>query len=244
VYGIALTSAKLLIYNVEMALPRNHPVRLFFGAFHANPASLRAQGSNSRSHPRVYRIVTRASWLALPALIAVSFGAASSAYVSAHEKLDHIESDRLPPGTRVQLSAGELTAYVQHEAPTVTDGVRNLDLQLVAPGVAKGSALIDFAKVQRSQGNAPGWLMTKLLQGERPVSVTARIRSAAGTATVDVQRVEISGIVIDGRTLDFLIDNILLPLYPNAVVGRPFELGHHIEKLDVQPRAVGIIIGR
>jgi hypothetical protein len=35
-----------------------------------------------------------------------------------------------------------------------------------------------------------------------------------------------------------------LPLYPNAVVGRPFELGHHIERLDVQARAVGIVIGR
>jgi hypothetical protein len=86
--------------------------------------------------------------------------------------------------------------------------------------------------------------MSKLLEGERPVSVTARIRSAGGTATVDVERVEISGIVIDGRTLDFLIENILLPLYPNAVVGRPFELGHRIERLDVEPRAVGVVIGR
>jgi hypothetical protein len=28
------------------------------------------------------------------------------------------------------------------------------------------------------------------------------------------------------------------------VVGRPFELGHHIEKLDLQPAAVGVVIGR
>jgi hypothetical protein len=82
------------------------------------------------------------------------------------------------------------------------------------------------------------------LEGERPVSVTARIRSAGGRATVDVQRVEISGIAIDGRTLDFLVQNVLLPQYPNAVLGRPFELGHHIEKLDVQPAAVGVVIGR
>jgi hypothetical protein len=44
--------------------------------------------------------------------------------------------------------------------------------------------------------------------------------------------------------LDFLIQNVLLTQYPNAVVGRPFELGHHIEKLDVQPAAVGVVIGR
>jgi hypothetical protein len=33
-------------------------------------------------------------------------------------------------------------------------------------------------------------------------------------------------------------------MYPDAVVGRPFDLGHHIQALDVQPRAVGVVIGR
>lgn len=191
--------------------------------------------------------MTRATWWALPVLVAAacaSVGAAYDNYQSAQEKFSRIESDRLRAGSRLELTAGELTAYVEHTVPTVTDGVRNPNLQLIAPGVAKGTALIDFAKVQRSQGHQPGWLMSKLLEGERPVSVTARIRSSGGMATVNVERVEISGIVIDGRTLNFLIDNILLPLYPNAVVGRPFELGHRIERLDVEPRAVGIVIGR
>lgn len=180
----------------------------------------------------------------MPVLFAASLGAAYSDYQSAQDKFDRIESDRLRAGSRVELTASELTAYVEHTVPTVTEGVRNPRLQLVGPEVAKATALIDFAKVQRSQGHPPGWLMSKLLEGERPVSVTARIRSSGGHATVDVQRVEISGIVIDGRTLDFLIDNILLPLYPNAVVGRPFELGHRIERLDVEPRGVGVVIGR
>jgi hypothetical protein len=86
--------------------------------------------------------------------------------------------------------------------------------------------------------------MSKLLDGDRTVSVTAHIHSAGGRATVDIQRVEISGIAVDGRTLDFLIQNILLPLYPDAVVGRPFELGHRIEKVDVGPAAVDVLIGR
>jgi len=94
---------------------------------------------------------------------------------------------------------------------------------------------MDFGKLRRAHGYQTGWLMSKLLDGDRPVSVTARIRSAGGRATVDLQRVEISGVAIDGRTLDFLIENILLPLYPDAVVGRPFELGHRIERLEVGP---------
>ena len=126
----------------------------------------------------------------------------------------------------------------------VTGGVRQPKLSLLRPEVAQGTALINFAELRRSQGNPPGWLMSHLLDGERPVSVTARIRSAAGHATVDVISVQISGVTLDGKTLDFLIQHFLLPMYPDAAVGRPFELGDRIEKLDVQPSGVRVLIGR
>ena len=180
-------------------------------------------------------------WALAPVLLAAAgLTAAVDHYVSAKQKFDQIESNRLRPGSRVTLSPQELDAWAAHEAPS---GVRNPRLELQA-GVAKGNALIDFGRVRRAQGRPPGWLMSKLLDGERPVSVTARIRSANGQATVDVERVEISGIAIDGGTLDFLIQNVLLPLYPDAKVGRPFQLGHRIERLDVGAGAVGVVIGR
>lgn len=174
-------------------------------------------------------------------LFAGALAAAYNNYDSAKQKLDRIESDRLRGGTRVELSAPEMTAWVAHEAP---QGVRDPRIQLVAPEVASCAALIDFNKLQRAQGYEPNWLMSKLLSGERPVTVTARIRSARGHATVDVEKVEISGVTIDGKTLDFLIQNFVLPLYPDAAVGRPFELGHRIERLDVQPTSVGVVIGK
>jgi hypothetical protein len=174
-------------------------------------------------------------------LIAVATAAGFDSYTSARQKLDSIDSDRLPPGARVRLTSQELDAYAAHEAP---DGVRNLRLELPEPGVAKGSAVVDFGRVRRSQGHPPGWLLAMVLNGERPVSVTARIRSGGGTATVDIQRVEISGMVIDGATLDFLIQNVLLPLYPTAVVGRQFELGHRVDRLEVQRGSVDVVIGR
>ena len=86
--------------------------------------------------------------------------------------------------------------------------------------------------------------MAYLLDGERPVTITARIRSSGGTATVDVQQVEISGVTIEGRMLDFLIHSYVMQAYPDAKIGAPFALGHRIERLDVQPSAVGIVIGR
>jgi hypothetical protein len=201
---------------------------------------------NCRGLPNVYRIVKmRLAW-AIPLVCSAVLGtaycdAADSDYVSAVRKMDSIESDQLKPGTRVIFTPAELNAFAEKEAPA---GVRNPRLQLAAAETVTGTALVDFGKVRRAQGGSPGWLMSKLLDGERQVSVTARIRSSAGQATVDVLRVEISGITIDGGTLEFLIQNVLLPLYPSAVVSRPFELGHRMERLDVGTRSVAVAIGR
>ena len=170
-----------------------------------------------------------------------TLGAAPNDYLSAKQKFDLIEGGSLRTGSRVELSVRELDAYAERQVP---EGVRNPHLQLVAPGVATGVAMVDFGKLRRALGYQTGWLMSKLLDGDRPLSVTARIRSAGGRATVDLQRVEISGVVVDGRTLDFLIQNILMPLYPDAVLGSPFELGHRIEKVDVEPAGIAVLIGR
>jgi hypothetical protein len=177
----------------------------------------------------------------VPVLVGCTLGAIPADYASAKQKFELIQGERLRPGARVVLSMAELTAYAEREVPA---GVRNPRLQVVSPGVATGTALVDFGKVRRAQGYQPGWLMSRLLDGERPVSVTARIVADGGKATVEVQRVEISGLEIDGRTLEFLIQNFLIPMYPDAAVGRPFEMGHRIQKLEIQPAAVGVLIGK
>ena len=190
----------------------------------------------------VYSGVKFRLWWAIALLLGLAtLGAAPNDYLSAKQKFDSIENGRLKAGSRVELSVRELDAYAEQSVPV---GVRDPRLQLPAPGVATGIAMVDFGKLRRALGYQTGWLMSKLLDGDRTVSVTAHIHSAGGRATVDIQRVEISGIAVDGRTLDFLIQNILLPLYPDAVVGRPFELGHRIEKVDVGPAAVDVLIGR
>jgi hypothetical protein len=177
-------------------------------------------------------------------LIPLWLAAATGDYEAVRKKIDLIEADRLAPGHRVELTAAELNAYVAREvAEAVPDGVRDPRVQL-GDRTATATALIDFGKLRRAQGSQPGWLLGKLLDGERPVRVTAAIRSSGGTATVDVQSVEVAGMVIEGRALDFLIDNFLIPRYPDAAIGRPFELGHRIDRLEVQPSAVGVVIGK
>jgi hypothetical protein len=176
--------------------------------------------------------------LAVPILLVSS----RSEYQSAQRKFELIESERLRPGSRVALSQRELNAYAEEELPKIVpQGVREPKLEL-GTGTATGSALIDFLKLRSAQGNPPGWLMRQMLQGEHPVTVKASIDSSNGRATVNVQSVDISGITIEGRMLDYLIQNYLLPYYPDAKVGQPFELSHRIERLDVQPARVDVIL--
>lgn len=165
--------------------------------------------------------------------------AALGGYATAKHKLDLIDSDSLRPGVRMVLTLAEINAYAAGEAP---EGVRDTRIRIPAAGEAIGSATVDFLKLRQAQGATPGWLASKLLTGERPVSVTARLHSSDGYATVDIEQVTISGVTIDGRTLEFLIQDVLLPLYPDAAVGRPFELGHRIQSLDLTTAGVTVRI--
>src|SRR5436189_283436 len=53
-----------------------------------------------------------------------------------------------------------------------------------------------------------------------------------------------SRVTIDGKMLDYLIQHYLIPQFPEAKVGQPFELAHHIDRLEVTPDAVGVVLGR
>jgi hypothetical protein len=179
---------------------------------------------------------------AVVGLLLPLLGAPSSDYLSCKRKFDLIESERLRPGSRITLTSRELNAYVAAEvAQYGAGGVRNPQLEL-GDGSASGTALIDFVKLQQAAGKPPGWMMSRLLAGERPVRVTARIQSGSGRAQVDVERVEISGVVIDGKMLDYLVQHYLVPEFPEAKVGQPFELAHRIDHLEVKPEAVGVVV--
>jgi hypothetical protein len=168
--------------------------------------------------------------------------AASPEYLSFKKKFDLIRADRAPAGSKVALTAAELNAFVRAEAPNVAkEGIREPRLEL-GHGRATGRAYVDFPKLRRSQGKPMGWFLSKLLAGERPVRVDARIVSSAGRASVEVDRVEVSGIPLTGGALDYVIRNYLWSYYPDAQIGKPFDLAHGIDRLEVQPTAVNVVI--
>ena len=136
----------------------------------------------------------------------------------------------------------ELNAWARVKAPQeVPEGFRQPRIEL-GSNSANGYALIDFLKVRHASGVETNWLLAKLIQGEKPVKVSARFQSAKGRATVYLQRVEVGGLAVSGPTLDFLINTFFLPLYPNAKINEPFELEDRIDRIEVTPAGVQIYI--
>jgi hypothetical protein len=180
-------------------------------------------------------------WLAIAGVAAATLAESESA----RRKFDLIERGCAIPGARVDFTSGELNAWTRVQARTrIPQGLRNPRLEFAA-GRVTGYADIDFLKLrQTATGEAPGWLMRNLLAGERPVVVSARIQSANGRARVDVERVEISGVPIEGAVLDFLIENFVRPLFPDARVSEWFGLSYQVDHFNVGPQGVSVFAGR
>jgi hypothetical protein len=163
---------------------------------------------------------------------------------SVERKFEQISEERLPPGTRVTITERELNVYLRHNQTNLAGkGVRDAFVNLATMRV-EGSAIINFLKLrQAANAERPNWLMRQMLNGERPVEVQTRLFSRNGRATVEIQKVSISGVEISGDTLDVLINRFVKPWYPDAQVNEPFELGYNIERLEVRQKAVDIYIG-
>jgi hypothetical protein len=180
-----------------------------------------------------------------PALFAaLALGAAPSAeYQRAAQKIELIRADKAAKRSTVSFTPAEINAYAAYELlAAVPAGARNPRVQLRAGG-ATGTAMLDFVALRTAQGEPPGRLMAWLLGGERPVAVTVRLRSSGGWCTVFVDSVEISGIPVRGAMLDWLIENYLLPRYPEAKIGKPFQLEHNVDRIEVSAGGVRVVMG-
>ncbi len=178
-------------------------------------------------------------------LAACTLFASRSDYLSIKQKFRAIQSGQAARGARVPLPSSELNAYVQTELPKVApQGIRRPIVELIGNNTARGTAYINFMKVQNGRGQAPGWMMRNLLDGEHEVVVTANVTSANGSAVVHLTRVEIGGIPVEGAALNFLVDNYLLPNYPEAKIGRPFQLDYNMDRLEVKPGIAYVVLRR
>lgn len=174
--------------------------------------------------------------------LANAASAVSPAYYSARHKLDVIEQDRAPANALYTFSKAEIEAWAAVEIPQeIPEGFRNATIDL-GNNVATGHTLIDFMRLRQARGAPKSWFIDKLLEGERPVSVTVEVRSANGMCTVFLRGVEISGMSATGSVLDFLVKNFFLTQYPEAKINEPFRMEHRVDSVVVRPIGVYVKI--
>lgn len=178
-------------------------------------------------------------------LLALGCAVVALAATGAAVKFHALAVGAYPLGSRVPITTSEFNAYLRAETPIlIGPGVRNARIETDNGSIARGYVDIDFLKVRQAHGEQPNWLMSQLLAGERPVAITVRITSANGKCRVDVLRVSVSGVVAEGRTLDFLIRNFVIPTFPDVKVGEYFALDYNIDHLEIRPGVVVVVLRR
>jgi hypothetical protein len=161
---------------------------------------------------------------------------------SAARKLAQIQAGRSQRGAIVQFSIREINAYAQSRIPIYApEGVRDAKLVL-GPGTVTGTAVVDFLKLRHAAGTETNWVISRLIEGQRPVRITAHVQSSRGTATVFVDRVEISGVAVAGTPLDMLIETFLRPMFPDAKINQPFRLRYGVDHLAVMPSGLQVFV--
>ncbi|MEQ1886611.1 MAG: hypothetical protein ABL967_16220 [Bryobacteraceae bacterium] len=169
--------------------------------------------------------------------------AADSNLSRARLKLDAIEAGRIQPGYRVTFTEAEVNAWAADQAARRYDGISGARIRLGA-GTVNASAMIDFIRMRRAEGAETFPALAQLLEGQRPARLDLRVQSNGGYATISPTRLEISNVALTGGALDFLIEKLVLPLFPDTEVNRPFELREGIERIEVVPGALRVVMKR
>jgi hypothetical protein len=178
-------------------------------------------------------------WLLLLIITASTLLAADPLATSAQKKLDSISDRKLKRGAVVTLSPREVNAWIHEKAvKAFPQGIRNDHIDL-GPGTTEGNALVDLMKLAKGNVNP---LIARLVEGERPLKIAIRVESANGRATVFLTHVELSGVAIDGSILDFLIKHFVQPKYPDIKINEPIDLDFNMERIEIQPTGVRILI--
>jgi hypothetical protein len=179
--------------------------------------------------------------LLLSALCVPALFGADSALQSANAKMDKLSNEKAKRGEVIVFSPAEIDAWVRDEVPkAVSQGIREPKVEL-GQDTALTSALVDLVKIEQARGKTPG-MVSKMFAGERPLKVALRIESAGGKCTVFVTRVELGGASLEGTVLNLLISTFFTPLYPDAKIGQPFDIGYNIDRIELRPDGIRVAI--
>jgi hypothetical protein len=162
---------------------------------------------------------------------------------SARQKLDRIAERKLAPGASLVLSEDEINSYLRYDyAPKLPAGVSEPYFRL-EPDHVKAGAMVDFLEWQVQKGASPGLLLSWLLRGKRRVEGVGRYTSADSYGRTDIESVKIDGIPISAQAVTFLIENLVAPRFPGAVVGRSVPLDYNLKQVRIE-RGRAVVVAR
>lgn len=169
---------------------------------------------------------------------------ATDDFASIQRKMDEIVKEHVKRGERIQMPQRELAAYLRAQADAIAPkAVHNTKVEPFEGG-GNVSANVNFLELNKARGGQSNWMMEKMLDGERLVKVTVHVQTEHGKARVNVDRVEVGGAAIQGAPLDYLIEHYVRPQFPNAKVDQWFTMDHRIDRIEIHPAGVTVIIAR
>ena len=216
--------------------PQAHPARIFLKrcrAIFAPKAPTSGRTINKR-------VVLKAA--VAFALAAFPLSSADPDYESAEAKLDSIGDYQLKPGAVVLFTPKEINAWARVAVPeNVPEGIRDERIDL-GVDTANAHAVVDFLRMRQAQGKTTIPLLGALIEGERPLTISVRLESGGGRCTVYLTRVEVGGVSAEGALLDFLVKTFFLPLFPDAKINEPFDLGYDMDRVEIRPDGIRVTI--
>ncbi len=170
--------------------------------------------------------------------------AADPLYESARRKLDLIEAGKVPRGSVINFPQQEINAWARVRVPEIVpEGLRDMRVEL-GMNTAAGYAIVNFLKMRQAQGTSTNWLISKIIEGERPLKVSVRLESGGGRCTVYLTGVDLSNVSANKTVLDFLLNTFFRPLYPDAKINEPFDLDYNIDRIEIRPTGARVTIKR
>src|SRR5580704_16973785 len=110
--------------------------------------------------------------LALTILFVPVLIAGDQYFQSAEAKLDTIEGGKAKRGSIIVFSLQEINSWARYKVPEIVpQGIRDQRVTLGNDG-GTAYALMDFLKMRHAEGKATNWIMARMIQGERPVTIS------------------------------------------------------------------------
>ena len=164
------------------------------------------------------------------------------AAAEASRKIDRIREAHESGASFGELRLTELEAnsYVAYElAPDIPAGVSQITLQFT-PGRMSGSTVVDFDRLKRGLSTPPNPVADFLLRGVHTIGAEGSVSGRNGIGQFQLERVLLDGVALPQMVVDYLIEQYLIPRFPDAAINRPFVLPFSIDSFRSGTQAVTV----